>query len=200
MLPGQMQYTNLDAAPLTNSAIASLATSANGRAYLQYVVSCALDTSQSVSSGGYTFTGIYGMQPGWTTSALTLSQRRWISACVLARVNYLATNVTISMRGSHSALATIPTELTSYDKQEGAFYGDIFSGSTVRRACEGVNAPMSGPRRCTTRPDLDEPVTYCNFVYDGLCGTNCTVSGDGYSSCTDSTSAVWTEVIKVNLL
>jgi hypothetical protein len=205
MGPNQTQYTNLDAAPLTGSAISSLTATADGRAYLQYVVSCALDATQSVSANGYTFTGIYGMQTGWTTSALTLSQRRWISACVLARTNILSTSMTISMRGTHAALATVPSELTSYNRQEGTFYGDIFGGNTVRRACadaDTLNGVLVGvkARKCAFQPDPYDPSTSCSFFYDGACSAHCTVSGDGYSSCTDNVGAAWTEVIKVNLL
>lgn len=203
MLPSQMQYTSLDQAPLTASSISYLAATADGRAYLNYVVGCALDGTQSLSAGGYTFVGSIGMVPAWTTRALSLSERRWVSACVLARTNYIGTSQQISIRGTHPALVLGTDATWSHD--EGAFYGDIFSGSSQqnRRACSG-SAVYDGSltyykgRRCTFVDDATPSQTMCLFAYDGDCSARCAVSNGVYTSCTDTNNTVWNEVVKVH--
>ncbi len=204
--PSNLQSTYLDSAALTSTAVYSLAASSSSRNFLNYVVGCALDSTQSVTSAGYTFYGVHGLASSWTSGALTLSQRRWVSACILARTNYSGATMTISMRGSNAALSLVGNEgTTTYLKQEGAFYGDLFGGQFTRRACAGADL-LANPlavafrsRQCANPDDATPDQTMCAFAYDGDCASHCTAGGDGYSSCTDVNATAWAEVIKVNL-
>jgi len=199
MLPSQMQYTDLDQAPLTAAAIDNLASTADGIAYLDYVVSCALDGTQSISAGGVTLFGGLGLAPAWTTRSITLSERRWVSACMIARTNYVGTRQHISLRGSHAALA-IDND-AYYLKQEGAYYGDVFSGNTARRVCQDP-ATLDGSlnfyfgRRCSY--DAGNGTSMCGYALDYECAPICTNVDGVYTSCTDSSGVVWNEVVKVN--
>ena len=59
-----------------------------GREVLSYIISCALPAGQSITlDGTYKFDGSLGLAPAWATRAPTRSERRWVSACVLARTN-----------------------------------------------------------------------------------------------------------------
>jgi hypothetical protein len=208
--PSDILSTNLDQAALTGAAIDPYAVTSSGNRFIGYLVECALDASQSVTSTTApvkTYTGVYGLATGWTGGALSASSRRWVSACMLARVNASGLNVNISMRGSHAALATIPVELTDWNLQEATFYGDIFVGTNIRRACADVDTltrPTVGtlPLRVCGRAAAGKnpTTTQCAYGYDGDCAARCTTGSNGYTSCTDLTSTTWNEVIKVNLL
>ncbi|WP_437805632.1 hypothetical protein [Sorangium sp. So ce1078] len=75
------------------------------REVMRYLVSCALEQDQSVSytdtSTGeeHAFRGEIGICPHWATGPVGPKCRQLITACVLARVNALGRNVTLSMRG-----------------------------------------------------------------------------------------------------
>lgn len=199
LTPSQMQYTNLDQAPLTASAIATLAETVEGAAYLDYVVGCALDSTQSITASGLTFYGSVGLVPAWTTRSITLSERRWVSACAIARTNQYGTRINISIRGNHPALA-IDTD-GGYVKEEGAYYGDVFSGNTTRRVCQDPatfdgSLTWSFGRRCSY--DAGNGTSMCGYTLDYQCAPICTKVNGVYTSCTDSTGAVWNEVVKVN--
>jgi hypothetical protein len=67
------------------------------------------------------------LAPRWLKHKLNKSGQRWVSACLLARVNAHDTVEPISIRGKHPALALGPSEAFEFPLQEGAFYGNVFS-------------------------------------------------------------------------
>ena len=209
LTPAQIPSTTLNQAALTGSAITSLAATSDGRNYLTYLVGCALDGTQSLTTTGspsYTFTGSLGIVPGWTTTALSTADRHWVSACMLARANYNGSNVQISMRGTHSQLYL--SGESGYGLQEAAFYGDIFSGTDTRHTCGDVDTILHPTiltlklRLCGRDTNGEGPGghTPCGFIYDGACATTCSFSSPNYTSCTAYDSTVWNEVVKVELL
>jgi hypothetical protein len=132
------------------------------RQLFMYVVSCALDSSQSFTltwdnDQGYpqsvTYWGSLGLAPIWTTRGLDTSEQRWVSACLGARTNYTGVSVIISIRGTHSAATADSAERDSFGMQEGAFWGNLFSEDPWMRACENsLNATHSREqqRECAT--------------------------------------------------
>lgn len=204
LLPGQAQSTTLDQAALTSSAVLGLTANSDSRLYLSYIVSCAFNSQQAIVSGGYTFPGSTGLAINWATRALTVSEGHWVSACVLARMNYSGTNVTISMRGSSSALNLVGTEGTDYQTQEGAFYGTIFGNKgVIGYACNGTDqANHDGYgalalRECANSDPNNPGRTYCNFFDESLCTSACTTNGGtggSYTGCTTGSSS-YAEVI-----
>ena len=118
----------------------AMASDDGGRELLTYMMSCALPEGQSLSvetdSGTYTFDGLIGLAPNWTTTPLSTEDARWVSACLLARVNYYGVTVHISMRGGSPALAITPEEGADYPLYEGAFWGNLFvDGPQDKNAC-----------------------------------------------------------------
>ncbi|WP_438002938.1 hypothetical protein WME89_28900 [Sorangium sp. So ce321] len=75
------------------------------REVMEYLVSCALDPTQTVSyddtltGESYTFTGELGLCPGWASGPASVECQEQVSACLLLRVNALKKKVAISMRG-----------------------------------------------------------------------------------------------------
>jgi hypothetical protein len=128
---------------------ATLSDDAMSRMFLQYTVSCALPAGRTIllelPSGEYSFQGQLNLAPEWgtETGSCNASCRAWVSACVLARVNYLGVSVPISMRGTHPALGTATeAEMTAYPLPEAAYYGDIFSAAQKRFACKAPGSTL----------------------------------------------------------
>lgn len=125
--------------------------SSNGdltRMFFRYLISCALDPSQSISfswtdsSGNLhpeEYFGAIGLAPHWIDHAITPVSASWVSACLSARTNWYGTPVTISIRGSHAELNRSPAgEQTEFNILEGAFWGDLFDGTPQLYACHST--------------------------------------------------------------
>jgi hypothetical protein len=203
LTPSQIIYTTLDQGPLNATTTASIHVSAPG--FLSYLVSCAFSTGQSLTVNGTTYPGSIGLAPGWSTGAISASDRRWISACMLARANSIGNSLTISLRGNNSALALSSTEIANGDaRNEGSYYGDIFVSGMNQRACGDlatINRTLGTFKGRVCAAQQDE-VTACGYRYDGACASTCVSTGGAtpiYTSCLDTTGVTWNEVIKVNL-
>ena len=133
----------------SNPDTAAMLNTADGREVYSYIVSCALgqgttieadipdaedtaphDTIYSCKNGHCVFQGSVGLAEHWIDRPLNRNGQRWITACLLARVNHFGVTEIISMRGTASALSVSPEEAEQYSLQEGAFYGNIFGDET----------------------------------------------------------------------
>ena len=147
-------------------------TDINARAVLKYIVSCALPAGQQVdiNVGGvaYSYPGELGLAPQWALSGGTCNTtcQEWISACVMARVDYLGVKVLISMRGDNAAFTPSSSEISTYKVREGAYYGNIFLPVPERNAC--IARGRSGlPRVC------GPSITNCVVDAVGTCENVC---------------------------
>jgi hypothetical protein len=154
----------------------SLLKSKKGREVLTFLMRCALPAGGKVSGslGGktYTFSGLIGLAPEWLGTPLSKSERRWVSACMLAHVNGYDNEVAISLRGSNPALATSAAEMDEYAVEEMSFYGDVFdpdgptmyacAGDGPQTTCPGPPGEQMARRSC----DEDEP---CLMQVPGPC-------------------------------
>ena len=179
----------------------AMASDDGGRELLTYMISCALPEGQSLTvetdSGTYTFDGLIGLAPNWTTTPLSLEDRRWVSACLLARVNYYGVTVHISMRGDSPALAITSEEGADYPLYEGAFWGDLFAdGTQDKNACISAykaTDPQVGdmPLRQCTVPTGDG-TTWCDFTAAGTCEDVCSgLDGEnGFTTCAGASQVI----------
>jgi hypothetical protein len=150
-----------------------------GRDVFSYIVSCALPGGESVTamdSQGteYTFHGEIGLAPTWQTSTPSVSARRWVTACLLARTNHYGVPVSLSMRGTHPTLAVTAQEASLYVNAEGAFFGDLFSETDQTWfACGSstwtAEAAATALRMCAISED--GATTTCGFTYRNFCDT-----------------------------
>lgn len=152
---------------------------AEGREYFAYIISCAMPAGQVIeaSSGGtsFRFEGAIGLAPDWEHRGMTDSERRWVSACLLARVNAYGVSVAISLRGDHGALVPTNGEEEQFGLIEGAFYGDVFTADQSKMemvACRGAGQAAGETGGLVDR-DCAEPaangLTVCGFRYAGDC-------------------------------
>jgi hypothetical protein len=172
----------LTANALTANALTANALTANGlrdplgRELLKYVVSCALPagTTVSVAVAGttYDFAGSIGLAPAWGRAggACDQSCQRWVSACVLARVDAAGVERLISIRGDHPALRPVPHELRDYRVREATYYGNLFAAHQPRYLCLSPGA-SSDARVCG--PSLAD----CPMTVVGSCDDVCSDSG-----------------------
>jgi len=201
LLPSKIVASNWGTRTLTPALIAASTNTQDGRDFLTYLVGCSLSPGHNITATQtlfpfqtYTFNGEIGLGNAWTSRALTTAERHWTSACVLARANYFGTTVSISLQGSNSLLAIDFDQ--DYHVDEGAFWGDILSGTTaIEHSCMGVdqahdNTQSDLPyRKCAAGgPE------WCNFTFHNNCNSYCTTTTFPYAGC-----GSYNEVISVKL-
>ncbi|NUP11927.1 MAG: hypothetical protein HOW73_38260 [Polyangiaceae bacterium] len=203
-----------------------------GERLIEYVVKCALPVGSNVvvrtSTGDRLLQGEIGLTPRWAREPIDAyrSDKRWLTACLLAHANAYGVRVDILLTGTHEALQpAVPESMLPYWRvQEGAFYGDLFVAGDYAgpylHACVGYDpqASCSVPivkdaikeRVCARRvPDAS-----CRFEVAGRCEDidptapqdACTGAGGGYEHCgggefprATPPSELFDEVITVHL-
>lgn len=178
------------------AATSELLSTADGRDVYAYLVNCALpdgttiqatlpdasDTSPpatvyTCNSGLCVFPGGIGLAEYWPDHKLDPKGQRWVSACMFARVNAHNTAEPISMRGPHDALTVTPDEAQQFPIEEGAFYGNLFTGENNPidwNACRGegqAQGEFDGlvDRDCAEPDPANPGKTQCGFNYAGDC-------------------------------
>ena len=182
----------LTANALTANALTANALTANAlrdplsRELLKYVVSCALDEDDEVSiridGKRYEFPGSLGLAPDWGRSRGSCDGecQRWVSACVLARVDADGVKRMISIRGDNRALRPDDKELRRYTNREATYYGNLFVRSQPRFLCLSPGK-TSNERVCGD--SLDD----CPMTVVGSCDDACADEGDhgAFEDCSD---------------
>jgi hypothetical protein len=157
-----------------------------------------------------TYPGGVGLAADWADHKLGHAGQGWISACLFARSNLFDIGVGISMRGRHPALATDGEEQLDYTLQEGAFYGNVFTGLDKKTglpndiewfACRGADEwrvstgelPDSGglALRDCTEPDGTTGKTKCGFTFTGNCA-DYAAANDPYACSTEDALSNYT--------
>ncbi|MFC4427141.1 hypothetical protein [Deinococcus navajonensis] len=174
---------SVTAAPLIDPRLADTPVK---RQQLNYLVRCALragEALQTTSRGVlYTFKGEIGLAPGWTDRALTPTEQRWVSACMLAHVNYFGKHVKVLMEARDVApvpfLTRSQADHRTYSLFEGAFFGNLFTAAPVAYACQGKKTavqranPVIRDRVCTQPARTVSGrvrLSVCGFVVTGPC-------------------------------
>jgi hypothetical protein len=183
----------LTANALTANALTANALTANGlrdplaRQFLKYVVSCALDDGQqlslSVDGQSYVFQGSLGLAPDWGQRHGSCDEtcQRWVSGCVLARVDAAGVEREISIRGANRALSTSWREIFDYPEREATYFGNVFVDGQPRYLCLSPGK-HSDPRVCGASMDN------CPMTVVGSCAPDCAYEGPtgGFVDCSTS--------------
>lgn len=153
LTPNALSPLDLAAAPLAEGSLQPSAAAAItepgasgelSRGFLRYAVGCALpdgasfDFSWKDDDGVIheeSYAGLLGLAPRWAKRPLTAEEQRWVSACLIARVNKYGVSVTISTRGAHPGLGVDEAELAGFGHREGAFWGNLFARTPTAYAC-----------------------------------------------------------------
>jgi hypothetical protein len=206
--PNSLAPTSLSAGALATGSLSADALAAiqdpgstgeSSRLLLKYTVGCAFDTTQSLSftwedangaAHEETYVGVMGLAPTWADGALSEDGQRWVSACLIARVNYFGAVVHVSLRGPMTGLGVTESEAATYTNQEGAFWGNIFSSTPTAYACDYVPNDAhsrSADRVCAAGyDDGSGTLQSCGIIQRvGSCADACgtLTSGLYYASC-----------------
>jgi hypothetical protein len=179
-----------------NSDAAEMLSTADGREVYSYIINCALPNGKEIdatipgapdtappntlytcSKESCSFPGSIGLADYWIDHRLDVKGQRWVTACLLARVNYYGVKVIISLRGVAPQLLVGKHEAERFSLEEGAFYGNIFSDPNKPldwNACRGRDAAAGETgdlklRACTDPDPNDSTHTKCGFNYAGDC-------------------------------
>jgi hypothetical protein len=200
----------LTANALTANALTANALTANGlrdplgREFLKYVVSCALEDGDSVSfrvdGKNYEFPGSLGLAPDWgkNRGSCDVECQRWVSACVLARVDAAGVKRLISIRGDNRALRPDEKELRAYTDREATYYGNVFIRNQPRFLC-------LSPGKTSDERVCGDSLRDCPMTVVGSCDDACADEGkyDAFEDCSDKGHArrgtVYSESITVFL-
>ncbi len=172
----------------------SLFASAEGRGFLQYLVRCTFpantEAQVKLSSETLSFQGEIGLAPAWAERPLSLSEQRWVSACLYALTNKWGKPVLVDLRGAHPRFGdATDEEKRDFPLHEGGFFGNIFAPEPVAYVCEGADRdtlhelPIGTVRRCA-QPSGEStpggrPLSECGFVITGPCASPEGVTLDG---------------------
>ncbi|HLL21919.1 MAG TPA: hypothetical protein VK427_07300 [Kofleriaceae bacterium] len=177
----------------------------DSREVYSYVVGCALPSGQSITAldaagNSYTFAGALGLAPAWATRAPTVSERRWVTACLLARTNLYGVSVNISIRhDTNLALLSSASERATYTNVEGAFFGDLFATPQTWYACSRRTwsaYSTNSLRMCAL--SSNGSTTDCGFTYVGDCAARCSDRTAPFGACLGGTTS-FSEVITIFL-
>jgi hypothetical protein len=174
------------------------------RHILKDLMECALRDDQSVmdQENGAVYTGQVGLAEEWGSRALFDRERRWVSACMIQRLNYFGISVPILLEGDTAPIAVDPVLRQSYPFAESTAWGDIFKGSAGDFAwiCTEEDVWSICPK------DLGEPwvdtrvcdgVQDCGIAFAGRCSDACTLTAGGYWDC--SAQFGFVETVRVRM-
>jgi hypothetical protein len=183
------------------------------REVLRSAVECALAPAQSVGDPvtGERYTGWWGLAPSWLGGALDVDGRRYVTGCMVQRLNYYGTRVPILLEGSHPAIARSPAFGPQYPMEESTVFGDLFSSTTplggllpafqvyvcweslLPQSCGLLGLPLLFEKRVCD----DAPL--CGLVTVGPCALSC-AQNDAYWKCKPNLLAPWwTQTVRVKL-
>ncbi len=183
------------------------------REVLRSAVECALTPDQSVEDPvtGERYTGWWGLAPTWLGGALNEQGRRYVTACMVQRLNYYGASVPIRLEGPHSAIVRNLTEGSEYPIEESTVFGDLFSSTTpldgllpafevyvcwedlLPQSCGLLGLPLLLEKR------ICDDVPLCGLVTLGPCALSCAQNGDYWMCQSGLLSSWWTETVRVRL-
>lgn len=175
--------------------------------FLSYVVSCALPAGQTIvvpsaanPGQSYTFTGELGVAPGWGLSdgaSCDETCQRWVSACVISRVNYLGVHVEISIRGDNAALALADGEAAGFPDREATYFGNLFASPMEIHGCRTATDDQTlVDRPCGHGAD----VSGCIIDVIGDCGSVCSTFDPTigyYGTCTTTGGTTYVPAVTI---
>ena len=168
--------------PLVDTKVAQTESS---REILKYLVNCALDEKTivvaNIDGQSFEYPGDIGLAPQWQTRGLDESEKRWVSACILARTNFYGVTVKISMvsqfESNVAGLQVTDVEANEYTLSEATFFGNVFDDDPVSYVCGPARTKarikaLTARRRVCSLPKTSGnrlDLTLCGMVYVGTC-------------------------------
>lgn len=182
------------------------------RHVLRSAVECALTPDQSVVDPvtGELYTGWWGLAPSWSSNVLETQGRRYVTACMVQRLNYYGASVPILLEGPSSPIARNASFDARYVLEESTVFGDLFSSTTpllgllpafnvyvcweslLPQSCGLLGLPLLEKRIC-------DDVPLCGLVTLGPCALSCVEDGPYWKCQPGPHDSWWTETVRVKL-
>ena len=183
------------------------------REVLRSAVECALTQDQSVQDPvtGELYTGWWGLAPSWRNAVLDTDGRRYVTGCMVQRLNFSGTHVPILLEGLHPAIAQNVGLSSDFTEAESTVYGDLFSSPTpllgllpafnvyvcweelLPQSCGLLGLPLLFEKRVCD----DAPL--CGLMTMGPCALSCVQNGP-YWKCKPNLLGPWfTQTVRVKL-
>jgi len=182
------------------------------REVLRSAVECALTPDQSVTDPvtGELYQGWWGLAPSWREEGLGFEGRRYVTGCMVQRLNHYGTSVPILLEGPHSAIAQHATFGPQYPIEESTVFGDLFSSTTpltgllpafnvfvcweslLPQSCGPLGLPLLSQRICDDSP-------LCGVVPVGPCALACQQNGPYWACKPNLLAPAWPETVRVKL-
>ncbi|WP_224366931.1 hypothetical protein [Hyalangium versicolor] len=183
------------------------------RHVLRSAVECALTPDQSVTDPvtGESYSGWWGLAPSWRGAVLDTSGRRYVTGCMVQRLNYYGTEVPILLEGPHSAISQNATFGPQYPILESTVFGDLFSSPTpllgilpafnlyvcweslLPQSCGLLGLPLLLEKRICD----DAPL--CGIMPVGPCALSCVQNGPYWKCPPGLLAPLQTETVRVKL-
>lgn len=197
----------------TMPAIPASQVQAECRHVLKYAVQCALPQGQALTDPvtGEEYPGWWGLAPGWKDAALDAAGRRYVTACLLQRLNATGTQVPIALEGPSPAIEQDAEVAAIFSIEESTAFGDLFSSERpldgllpafdayvcsedlLSDSCGLLGLPLLEERIC------DDTGILCGLVPLGPCWLACAANGPYYKCKPGLLSPCWTETVRVRL-
>lgn len=174
------------------------------RHVIKDVMECALGDGQSVmdQENGEVYTGQVGLAEEWENMSLSAQERRWVSACMIQRLNYFGISVPVLLEGDEEGIEIDQGLSQDYPFAESTAWGDIFTGNEGKIAwiCTEEDVWSICPR------DLGEPwmdtrvcdgAQNCGIAFAGRCEDACVLTAGGYWDC--SAQYGFSETVRVRM-
>lgn len=157
-----------------SAAIQTLISTASGQAMFAVIVRCAVSSGQSVTATGpggpIVFAGQMGVASAWQLAVPTQANKRWTTACVMARTNVFGLTTQVSLRhDTFLPLISSSAERAAYPIAVGAFYGDLFQAAPRTYACGAIAWPPGSDPLVECARTINGWTTNCGFTWTGLC-------------------------------
>jgi hypothetical protein len=185
----QMFYEALAAAPLSQfPSSANLPTDGRDE-IIRNAIECALTQKQTVvDDQNIPRTGWWGIAPDWESRPLSADARRWVTGCMVQRLNAYGKTVNILPEGNTPALYKDPSWEAVLPFDESIVWGDVFTpsaGPHVVYACWGsdLDATCGEPAKYLNTRICDQAKDNCNLQIMGPCSKVCDTGTTGYPFC-----------------
>lgn len=161
---------------------------------------------------GEFYSGWWGLSPSWLGGALEPTGRRYVTGCMLQRLNYYEASVPILLEGPPPAIQRSTTFGPQYPVVESTVFGDLFSSTTplvgllpafnayvcweslLPQSCGLLGLPLLLEKRiCDDLPLL------CGLTVLGPCSLSCVESGPYWKCRPNLLAPPWTETVRVKL-
>lgn len=167
-----------------------------GRRMLGHLIDCALEpevvATATVSGERFRFPGAVGLAPRWLERNPSEAEQRWVSACILAQVNYFGVGVPASLRAPALDLASLSPgekERERFTLHEAGYFGNLFAAEPVAYVCQGDWSDRErrdlGARKRVCAEVSDDPeiagqgLSQCGLKMVGPCGRKGVFEADG---------------------